>query len=115
MQWRGDDGMLTHSLCQLVKVFTYETGARKYGLALVQPFDIPTEPRPEDRELGICRAIIRSRKRSVVIPIRLLIRGAVVIQDTRYAGEYMTPDTLDGDMFLRFMPLFPDRNMETDV
>ena len=54
MQWRGEDGSLTQSVCQLIRTFAYEIGGRKYGLALVQPFDRPTPSRLEDRELGLC-------------------------------------------------------------
>ena len=112
MQWRGVDGSLTQSVCQLIRVFACEIEGRKYGLGLVQPFDRPTPPRAEDRELGLCRIGLRDRKRSVVIPIRAIIRGTVVANDARYEGEYTTPDTIDGDMYLRLMSLFPDRDME---
>lgn len=115
MQWRGDDGILTQSICQLIRTFTYEIGGRKYGLALVQPFDLSTETCQEDRELGTCRAVIRPRQKSVVIPIRSIIRGAIVVHDARHTKEYLVSDTMDGDMFLRLMSLFPDRSMEMDI
>ena len=115
MQWRGEDGSLTQSVCQLIRTFAYEIGGRKYGLALVQPFDRPTPSRLEDRELGLCRVGSRERKQSVVIPIRAILRGVVVVHDTRYKDEYTTPDAIDGDMYLRLMSLFPDRDMEMIV
>ncbi|KAI0087064.1 hypothetical protein BDY19DRAFT_995481 [Irpex rosettiformis] len=115
MLWRGEDGE-TQSICRLIRAFTYEVDGRKYGLALVQPFDEQVQLRAEDRELGICRVRARKRRDSVVVPIRAIIRGAVTVEDrSTNFDEYMVVDSLDEDMFLRLMPLFPERDTDMDM
>lgn len=86
----------------------------KYGCALVQPFDIATR-RTGDVELGLCRIKKQAQDKAVVIPIRAIIRGAIVVEDKVHAGEYTVMDMTDGDMYLRLMSMFPGRDIETDI
>lgn len=47
----------------------------------------------------------------MIVSARSLIRGAVVTKDgTR--DEYTVMDTVDSDMYVRLMKMFPARNME---
>lgn len=100
--------------CRLVFVFTYSLGEQTYALALVQPFDLAkpgTETREVDRHLALCRLRERPRADSIIISARSIRRGAVLLSDTSRAGEYLVLDMLDGDMFMRAVELFPDRNL----
>lgn len=102
--------------CKLVLVFSCEVGGCTYPLALVQPLDAATGgERLVERDLALCRLRERTSRsghdRFIVIPARSIRRGAMIIPDTQRAGEYLAVDTLDGDMFLRLIPEFPNRNM----
>ncbi|KAI0686901.1 hypothetical protein BC835DRAFT_1420079 [Cytidiella melzeri] len=85
--------------------------ALKFALALVQPM-ISTIVRRGDAELGLCRLWEKSRRDSMVVPVRSIIRGAVLVPDCEHNGEYTLMDCLDTNQFLRSMPLFPNRDME---
>lgn len=101
--------------CRLVRVFVYiSSDQRRFALALVQPFHASTMANRSnhDSPLGLCRIHEKPRRQSFVIPARSIIRGCIIVEDTRYSKEYTVADTLDEDMFLRLMPLFPNREME---
>ena len=36
-----------------------------------------------------------------MIPLNYIVRGAVLVEDAQYSGDYFVIDTLDEDMFLR--------------
>ena len=36
-----------------------------------------------------------------MIEVGCIVRGAVLVEDTKYSGDYFVIDTLDEDMFLR--------------
>lgn len=111
----GDSGSI---ICKLVRAFTYTVTEEQqsYALLLVQPLDAPiVNPRPGDFEIGLCRLRERSRTQSRVIPARSVIRAALIVEDPMHAGEYTVVDTIDTDMFLRCMDLFPDRDIEQVV
>jgi hypothetical protein len=40
-----------------------------------------------------------------VIPLDSIVRGAVLVKDTKYDGDYFLIDTLDEDMYLRVRKL----------
>jgi len=88
---------------QLVFVFICQVNGHDYHLALIQPLEKVTRPntRSLDRGLSIFRWHIRARNRCEVIPLDCIVRGAVLVADTRYKGDYFIVDTLDEDMFLR--------------
>ncbi|KAI0092164.1 hypothetical protein BDY19DRAFT_928654 [Irpex rosettiformis] len=104
--------ILAPIVCKLIRFFVYWLGDTKYPLALVQPMTEPVEARPWDLELGLCRIRERPRNRSMIVPLRSLIRGVVVVPDDERRGQYTVMDMTDNDVFLRLMPLFPNRDME---
>ena len=60
-----------------------------------------------DRELGLCR--VRVKQRPEFIPLRSIVRGAVLYKDPGKVSDYLAVDTVDSDMFLRLKELFPYR------
>jgi len=98
-----NDPQLGHTFAQLALVFVCRVNGHDYHLALVQPLDKVSRPltRNVDKNLSIYRWHIRPRSRCVVIPLNSIVRGAVLVADTRYAGDYFVIDTLDADVFLR--------------
>lgn len=105
----GDSGTI---FCRLVRIFTYTAPeeTRMYALALVQPLNASGGTRPGDSELGLCRIRAKPRSQTRVLPARAIIRGALVIEDPTHRDEFTVVDTIDTDMFLRCMPLFPNRD-----
>ncbi|KAI0337232.1 hypothetical protein BDW22DRAFT_1340223 [Trametopsis cervina] len=98
---------------KLVYVFELTYDGKSYALALVQPFHtLPGPVRPVDYDLGLCRVRAHSRKDTCVVPVRSIRRGALLISNAdSYEGDHLVVDTLDEDMFLRCMHLFPNRDM----
>ena len=88
---------------QLVFVFVCRVNGHDHHLALVQPLDKLSRrnTRSVDKNLSIYRWHIRPRDRCEVIPLNSIVRGAILVADTRYAGDYFVIDTLDEDSFLR--------------
>lgn len=109
----GDAGEL--AICKLVRAFIYQANGRDYWLALVHPMNAQVEHQPGDKTIGLCRVREVERADCVIIPIRSIIRGAVLVADRKRKGEYTVMDTVDGDMYFRLMSLFPDRDMEMDI
>jgi hypothetical protein len=75
-----------------------------HPLALVQALDRHPrtgDVRNTDKKLSILRWNLRLRTRCEIVPVDSIVRGAVLIPDTKYAGDYFVVDTLDADMFLR--------------
>ena len=94
---------------RLVFLFTCQVGTRTYPLALIQALEKHLHQGPTrktDRKLSIYRWKIRARSRCEIIPVDSLIRGAVLISDRKYTGDYFVIDTLDADMFLRVKTLY---------
>ena len=104
-----------HIFCQLVFTFIFKFKGVSIALALVQPLNAPLQlnatMRQIDRDLGLCRVRERSRKESLVIPLRSIVRGALVVNDSSRSGERLVIDALDGDMILRCAEIFPNRLM----
>ena len=88
---------------QLAFVFVCRVGGRDHHLALVQPLEKKsrTNMRSTDKNLSISRWHIQARNRCEVIHLDWIVRGAVLVADTKYKGDYFVIDTLDDDMFLR--------------
>ena len=88
---------------RLVFVFVCQVNGHNYHLALVQPLDKKVRPNTKsvDKNLSIYRWHIRARNRCEVIPLGCIVRGAVLVEDTKYKGDYFVIDTLDDDMFVR--------------
>ena len=86
----------------LVFLFTYQVGSSIH----------PLEKHPRqgtikriDKKLSIYRWNMRARSRCEIIPVDSLICVAVLVSDTKFAGDYFVIDTLDADMFLQVKTL----------
>jgi hypothetical protein len=94
---------------QLVFVFTCRVSGQDYRLALVRPLEkargVNANVKKVDKELSIYRWRIRARTRCEVIPLDSIVRGAVLLEDIKYSGNYFIKDTLDEDMFIRVKQL----------
>lgn len=79
-------------------------------MALVQPMDkgVGGRPRIVDQDLGLHRLKMAYRSQSRFIPLRSIVRGALLCQDSQHADEFVVVDTVDTDMFLRIRNLFPE-------
>jgi hypothetical protein len=105
---------MSHSttiFCKLVRVFMYSSHGETLALALVRPMSAPCTVRRGDRELGLCRVRAKPSHDSLVIPVQSFVRGALLAADNTHPGEFTVVDTIDTDMFLRLIPLFPCRDM----
>lgn len=88
---------------QLVFVFTCKVDEQNYRLALVQPLAKSSRAtvKEVDKAASIHRWHARDRKSCEVIPLDSIVRGALLVKDPKYKGDYFVIDTLDGDMYLR--------------
>ncbi|KAG6369648.1 hypothetical protein JVT61DRAFT_14144 [Boletus reticuloceps] len=73
-----------------------------YDFALVRPLtaDISTSRCPFDTALRLKRVKARPRTASMFIPIRLIVRGALLYPDPKHRDEFLVVEHTDGDMFL---------------
>lgn len=91
---------------QLVLLFTCRVDSYNYPLALVQmlePGSRDPETRRIDKSLSIHRWHMRPRNQCEVIPLHSIVRGALLVSDPGYRGDYFVIDTVDDDMYLRVM------------
>ena len=88
---------------QLVFIFTCKFNEETYRLALVQPLRKSSRAsvKEADKTTSIHRWYARDRKYCEVIPLDCVVRGAVLVKDPKYKGDYFVIDMLDGDMYLR--------------
>ena len=87
---------------QLIFTLVCWVGGLAYHLAIILPLDKVSRAstRSVDNELSIHQWQIRSRTRCEVVPLDCIVRGAVLVKDPNYSGDYFVLDTLDEDMFL---------------
>lgn len=112
------DGNQT-SFCRLVCIFTCTIPQHRspYALALVQPYKQIRSTGTDaqvDRDLGLCRVQESPQRDTIIVPVRSILRGAILIQDTLRRNHSLVVDTLDEDMFLRLIDMFPNRNMAAE-
>ena len=103
-----DHPRLGHAFRQLVRLFTCKAGSHDYPLALVQmlgPNTRSTTTRRIDKSLSIRRWHMRPRNQCEVIPLNIIVRGALLLEDPEYKGDYFVIDTVDSDMYLRVMEM----------
>ena len=88
---------------QLAFVFVCWVGGHDYHLALVRSLEKKSRSNTKiiDKNLSISRWHIQPRDRCKVIPLNYIVRGAVLVEDAQYSGDYFVIDTLNEDMFLR--------------
>ena len=93
---------------QLAFIFICRVNGRNYNLALIQSLDKNSRvtTRSVDKKLSIYRWHVRPRSRCEVISVDCIVRGAVLVADTKYAGDYFVIDTLNEDMFPRVKSMY---------
>ncbi|KAI0309431.1 hypothetical protein OF83DRAFT_1166855 [Amylostereum chailletii] len=97
-----------HIFARLLLVFTCSIGPTEpsstpYPLALIHPLDTPLGPRRlEEKELELLRVRAKPPGSSEFISVKSIVRGAILVQDSKRAEDCFVMDALDGDMFLRY-------------
>jgi len=89
-------------LGRLLFLFECPVGSHTFPgpLALVHPFDAATGVRlRKDKDLGLFRVRARPRAEAQFIPLRSVIRGALLVQDGHF--DFLVVDTVNSDMFLQ--------------
>ncbi|KAI5996963.1 hypothetical protein EDD15DRAFT_2528643 [Pisolithus albus] len=82
-------------------MFEYHIGGEALHLALVTPFYFPSrERRAIDKGLHFIRLRARPAALSEIIPLRSIIRGALLVPDFANDGDYSLCNYTDGDIFL---------------
>ncbi|KAF8120295.1 hypothetical protein EV363DRAFT_1191298 [Boletus edulis] len=78
-------------------------GFGKYDFALVRPLTaaISANRNSFDEALRLTRVKARPRTASMFIPIRSIVRGALLYPDPKHKDEFLVVEHIDGDMFLR--------------
>ncbi|EIW78276.1 hypothetical protein CONPUDRAFT_60954 [Coniophora puteana RWD-64-598 SS2] len=73
------------------------------SLALVHPYTagLPGLEKKVDKDLGFIRVKAAPRKSAIVIPLDLIVRGAMLVPDFKSTNEFLVNTYIDGDMFLR--------------
>ena len=74
-----------------------------YDFALVRPItaDISANRNSFDEAFRLTRVKARPRAASIFIPIRSIMRGALLYPDPKHKDEFLVVEHVDGDMFLR--------------
>ncbi|KAI6139684.1 hypothetical protein BKA82DRAFT_4332162 [Pisolithus tinctorius] len=88
---------------RLIFMFTCKIAAFEdvFQFALVQPLTAGTGVRRLDQDFRLTRVKAVSRAASIFIPVKSIIRGALLYPDPSHHGEFLVVEHTDGDMFLR--------------
>ena len=83
-----------------------------YDFALICPFtaDISTNRNSFDEAFRLTRVKVRPRAASMFIPIRSIVRGALLYPDLKHKGELLVVEHVDRDMFPRMKEWTIDRH-----
>ncbi|EKM55198.1 uncharacterized protein PHACADRAFT_195226 [Phanerochaete carnosa HHB-10118-sp] len=104
-----DAGGGNYVIVKLQFAFVVEYGEKLYPLALVQAMQSPMctqAQRNIDRKLALY--CVKAKRTTTFIPLRSIIRGALLYPDLAHIDEYLVVDTVEtGDMFLRLKEMFP--------
>ena len=90
---------------QLIFVFSIVIGEHTYPLALVHPMT-QKPARRLDQDLSLYRVRAKLRTEAVFVPVRSIVRGALLYPVPQKAREYYVVDTVDADMFVRVQKIF---------
>lgn len=93
---------------QLIYVFSCSIqGADElYPTALIHPFVTPTGARRQsDSDFGLIQLRKAPPTSSEIFSVRSIIRGALVVEDSKRPGDVLVVDIIDADMFLRLKGL----------
>jgi hypothetical protein len=99
-----------HIFVRLIYIFKVSANDKTYPFALVQPMDAPVGViSAKEKALKLFR--VRARQASEFIPVRSIVRGAVLVPDSNpeHKGDFFVMDVPEGDMFLRLRDMFRDR------
>ncbi|KAI0035349.1 hypothetical protein K488DRAFT_43506 [Vararia minispora EC-137] len=95
---------------QLTAIFACLINDHVYPVCIVRRLDAPVGGlRPEDTELDLHRVRSWPAERSSsyeIIPVLSVIRGALLVPDSRRSGDFLVMDLVDGDMYLRCKKIF---------
>ncbi|KAI6102268.1 hypothetical protein F5141DRAFT_1065743 [Pisolithus sp. B1] len=88
---------------QLIFLFTCKVAALDdiFHLALVQPLTAGTGLCRLDQDFDLIRVKAVSCAASIFIPVKSIIRGALLYPDPSHHGEFFIVEHIDGDMFLQ--------------
>lgn len=87
---------------RLIFIFTCIVGDTNHSIALIQACDITVQNRPlKDRHLGFLRVRAQPRHKSEFVFVDSIIRGALLIEDGSWPGDFLLVDSIDTDMFLQ--------------
>lgn len=93
---------------RLIYVFAVSVNEQVHPFALVQPLDSPRGVvSNKDKALKFYRIRAKPRQASEFIPVRSIIRGALLAPDFSREGDYLVMDIVDEDMWLRLKQMYP--------
>jgi hypothetical protein len=86
-------------------MFRFTVGEQTHALAYVESYCRPSGTlRRRDKDLGLYRLRLKA-KRYEIISLESVVRGAVLVKDSKDSEDYFVVDTIDADMFLRMKGL----------
>ncbi|EMD40065.1 hypothetical protein CERSUDRAFT_46326 [Gelatoporia subvermispora B] len=110
----GNSASEWHYFAQILYMFTLEIGNTHHPFALVHPYDADISDFPEkDTDLGFYRIRQESAHTSHFIPLRSVIRGAVVVPTFDTENDFFVVDTIDPDIFFRLLVLYDTSSVES--
>ena len=94
-----------HFFARLLHLFEVTVGERSHALAYVESYCRPPgSMQRKDKDLGLYRLQLKA-KQYEIISLESVVRGALLVPDSKKPGQYLVVDTVDGDMFLRMKSL----------
>ena len=80
-------------------------GDKTHALAYVELYcKPPGSLRRKDKDLGLYCLQLKAKKHKI-ISLESIVRGAVLVPESKNSVEYFVVDTVDADMFLRMKSL----------
>jgi hypothetical protein len=102
----------TPIFARLLYMFLCRVEQKFHPFALILPFDAPTGcASRKDKALRFRRVKSKLRKESEFISAHSIIRGAVLVPDSKNPGEFLVFDILDTDTSRRLKTLYPRDHM----
>lgn len=92
-----------HFFARLLRLFKITVDDKAHAFAYVELYCRPPGSlRRKDKDLGLYR--LKTQKYEI-ISLQSVIRGAVLVPESKGSEEYFVVDTIDADMFLRMKGL----------
>ena len=92
-----------HFFAHLLRLFKITVDDKTHAFAYVELYCRPPGSlQCKDKDLGLYR--LKSKKYEI-ISLESVVRGAVLVPESKGSGEYFVVDTIDADMFLRMKGL----------